>query len=272
MANAKSSATATPTFPSTWDKLKELLTGYGDVCVVWLDGAYDPFGWDVADPKTGKRLGTAHGNAIASYIHKTQPDAAIMQGTKPDVRWSGSEQGWAPYPLWNLVPKGQGVKHWIPPTEHGWHVPEACLHTRDTWFWKPGGDGTLRGIEKLMEAYYTSIGRGANLLINMTPDTHGLIPPVEVDRLAALGKQLQQRLGKPLATTNTQSGWTKPGVLQLNLELDAGRPRPVTHLVIEENIATGEHVLEYAVDRLVGEAWTTVRPWTVDRPQTHRAA
>lgn len=235
------------------EQLKELLTNYGEISVVWFDGAYDPFGWDVMDA-SGRRLGTAHGDAIAAFVHALQPNAVIFGGTQPDVRWSGSEQGWAPYPLWNVVEPGEGTKQWVSPTNAGWILAEANIHTRDTWFWSPNSDHTLRSVDYLMQAYYNSIGRGGNLLVNLTPDTTGRIPEAEVKRLKEFGDALKRHFGKPLATTDSLGGWTEPGVLVLKL-LQVSR---VDHVVLEEDIARGQHVRAYAIDALVDGQWRQI--------------
>ena len=40
-----------------------------------------------------------------------------------------------------------------------------------------------RAVEDLLEIYYSSVGRGANLLLNIPPDRRGLIPEVDAARL-----------------------------------------------------------------------------------------
>ncbi len=185
-------------FPRFFEQVRELLTGYGRIDYVWFDGAYDPLGWDVSHPDSGKPLGTAYGDAIRTLITNLQPHAVVFGGTRPDVRWSGSEQGWAPYPLWNVVEPGNQLENWVGPRATGWMPAEANIHTRDTWFWTPDGDHTLRDVSFMDEVYFQSIGRGANLLINITPDTAGLVPAAEVERLKEFGDHLRRTLGTPV--------------------------------------------------------------------------
>ncbi len=240
-------------FPVFFEQLRELLTNYGKIDYIWLDGAYDPFGWDVMNPETMQGLGTAYGDAIRSLVKHLQPDAIVMGGTKPDVRWSGSEQGWAPYPLWNIVKPGEGLKNWVPPTSAGWIPAEANLHTRNTWFWSPGSDSTLRDIHFLMNVYFESIGRGANLLINMTPDTSGLIPETEVKRLYELGKTLTQTFANPVGRAYCSKN--EP-VDELFINLP--QKHRVNLLVLEENIQLGQFIRHYKVDAYIEDHWKTV--------------
>ncbi|CAG5010692.1 hypothetical protein DYBT9275_04794 [Dyadobacter sp. CECT 9275] len=233
-------------FPVFMEQLRELLTNYGEISYLWFDGAYDPFGWDVTNPKTKRALGTAYGDAIAALVQDLQPKAVIMGGTQPDVRWSGSEQGWSAYPLWNVLEKGEGLAHWVGPQNSGWIPAEANIYTRNTWFWTPDSDKTLRTTDFLKKTYFRSVGQGANLLINMTPDTSGLIPAAEVERLGEFGKSIQSALSAPLATGEGQT------------EISLGRKQPVSLFEIEEDISAGQHVKKYEIQAFTDNTWKTV--------------
>ena len=240
-------------FPVFFEQLRELLTNYGKIDYVWFDGAYDPFGWDIMNPKTMKQLGTAYGDAIRSLVRHLQPNAIVMGGTKPDVRWSGSEQGWAPYPLWNIVKHGEGLKNWVPPTSAGWIASEANLHTRNSWFWKPNSDKTLRDVNFLMNVYFESIGRGANLLINMTPDTSGLIPEAEINRLDEFGKTLDLSFETVVGSANPLENTSVNEII-----IDLPQKHQVNILVIEEDIHHGQNIKQYKVDAYIGGLWETI--------------
>jgi alpha-L-fucosidase len=239
--------------PVFLEQLRELLTRYGDLTVMWFDGAYDPFGWDILKAD-GQPLGPAYGDAIIAMVHDIQPHCAVFNGTRPEVRWSGSEQGWAPYPLWNVIRHGEGLDHWVPPYFEGWSIPEANVHTRATWFWKPDTDHTLKSVDELLEVYRTSIGRGANLLVNMTPDTSGRIPPVEADRLAAFGAAVKRLYASPLAETHSQGRWREGQVLQLTFPT----PQTVGHVILEEELAAGQRIRRYRIEALTGDRWMVV--------------
>lgn len=240
-------------FPVFMEQLRELLTNYGEISYLWFDGAYDPFGWDVMDPKTMKPFGTAYGDAIHSMVQHLQPTAVIMGGTKPDVRWSGSEQGWAAYPLQNIVRTGEGLEMWVGPQNAGWIPAEANLHTRSTWFWAPNSDSTLRDIPFLRKVYFESIGRGANLLVNMTPDTTGLIPEAEVQRLYEFGKSLEDTFAIPLGSTSSKVD--RPNN---QLVIDFSKKQKVNLLVLEEDIRNGQHINTYSLDAYMAGKWKTI--------------
>ncbi len=238
-------------FPVFLEQLRELLTNYGEISYLWFDGAYDPFGWDVMDPETMKPLGTAFGDAIHAMVKHLQPGAVIMGGTRPDIRWSGSEQGWAAYPLWNVVKPGEGLSHWVGPQNAGWLPAEACLHTRDTWFWVPDSDKTLRNMDFLTKTYFESIGRGANLLINMTPDTSGIIPPAEVKSLYEFGKKINSMFADPLAQANQN-------IVGDTIHLHMSEKKRVGLIEIEEDIHNGQFIQQYKTEAYIAGQWKTI--------------
>lgn len=232
-------------------QLRELLTNYGQIDYLWFDGAYDPFGWDVMNGDTMERLGTGYGDAIRTMVKNLQPQAVVMGGTRPDVRWSGSEQGWAAYPLWNIVTDNNWSENWVGPENTGWLPAEANIHTRDKWFWYPDSDKTLRSVDFLTKVYMESVGRGANLLINMTPDTSGLIVQAEQQRLADFGKKIKSVFAKEVVSlTSVATGTGK--VIRLNKKATLG------WLELEEDIAKGQYVHSYQLEAFVNGNWKPV--------------
>lgn len=234
-------------FPIYFEQVRELLTNYGSIEYVWFDGAYDPLGWDVAS-HTGTPLGSYYGDAIRSLVRNLQPKAIVMGGTRPDVRWSGSEQGWAPYPLWNVVEPGTWADNWVGPENVGWIPAEANIHTRDNWFWTPNSDHTLRSVEFLEKVYFESIGRGANLLINLTPDTNGIIPAAEVKRLKDFGDRIKSNFSKEIPFTYLKK---EAGLYQLKLS----KPAVIRFLQMEEDIEKGQSVSSYSIEVYDGKNW-----------------
>lgn len=234
-------------------QLREILGGYGDVCEIWLDGAFDPFGPDVRRPD-GKPVGRGYWDRLIELARQLQPQAAIMGGTRPDVRWPGNESGLAPYPLRYEIEPGQEAANYLPPGATGWLVPEADVFTRPTWFWTPDSDHALVSLEKLREIYDRSIGHGANLLVNMTPDRRGLIPEAESARLAELGADVRRRFGAPLAEMCGDGRWSEG----MTLELAWNGVAPVEAIVLEEDLRFGQRVFAYRIEAEAEGRWRTV--------------
>jgi len=79
-----------------------------------------------------------------------------------------------------------------------YYIPlEVCDTLGKNWFWVPGDQPrTLRSLYKL---YQDSVGRNANLLLDVPPDKTGRIPQASVDRLLELAKVIKdpRTLPKP---------------------------------------------------------------------------
>ncbi|MCJ8278540.1 MAG: alpha-L-fucosidase, partial [Rivularia sp. ALOHA_DT_140] len=72
---------------------------------------------------------------------------------------------------------------------------------RPGWYYHPEQDTMLKSVDQLMNIYYKSIGRNANLLLNVPADTRGKITAVDSARLmdfaAAIAKESMET-GKSL--------------------------------------------------------------------------
>lgn len=240
-------------FPIAREQLREILSGYGPLDELWFDGALDPFGADVLQPD-GTPVATRCWDELAALARQLQPEAVIMGGSHPDLRWAGNEEGLAPYPLSYTVESGQEQANEVPPGAIGWIVPEADVFTRPAWFWSPDSDSALLGLGRLLDIYCRSIGHGANLLVNMTPDRRGLIPDTEVARLTEFGAELRRRFTEPLAETDSNGRWSEG--MTLNLEL--GRTAAVQWVIIEEDIRFGQRVRRHRLEARRNGVWSAV--------------
>ena len=74
------------------NQLRELLSGYGEICEVWFDGA------------TPKDKGQVYNyQDWYALIRELQPKAAIF-GRGPDIRWVGNEAGQTRKSEWSVIP------------------------------------------------------------------------------------------------------------------------------------------------------------------------
>ena len=164
--------------------LSEVLSNYGDVFELWLDGAYG-----------------GHPDSTFRYdwklFHETayskRPDLIIFSDIGPDCRWVGNERGKAPSTNWSRLDTdgyapggfapshdtlGQGNvhgKYWIP--------AECDVSIRPGWFYSASTDDKLKSVEQLMDIYYSSVGHNGTLLLNVPADRRGKIPAVDSLRL-----------------------------------------------------------------------------------------
>jgi len=230
---------ATPEAQDVYNKmyrqqLTELLTRYGDIVEVWFDGS-------LVVP-------------VEDILEKCAPEAMVFQSPQATIRWVGHENGFADYPAWNsvdgnrpVIQLGNSTGRHGDPDGNKWLPLECDARIRANWMYQD--DNTLKSLDYLMEMYYSSIGHGAVLLLNNTPDTTGLIPETDVIRSAELGAEIKRRFGKSVAETSGKSA-----VVELRLD----KPTVIDHVITMEDIGGGERVREYVIEGEVAGDWQII--------------
>jgi alpha-L-fucosidase len=197
----------------------------------------------------------------------------------PDIRWIGNERGTAGDLDWctvdpALVPyagfDAQQVGEWL---QHGnaggavWRPGEADVSIRPGWFHHDAEDSKVRSTENLIELYFASVGRNANLLLNVPPTREGLFHEADVSRLADFGR----RRGELFA--NDYAAGARVRRIAGGVEIELREPASIGMAVLHERIEYGQAVSRYRVDALVGGAWSTVsRGTTIGRSKVDRFA
>lgn len=210
----------------------EVLTQYGEISELWFDGSC------VVE--------------LGDIIHEYAPKAMVFQGPHATVRWPGNEAGIAPEPAWQTVRRtyaesGVSTGTASDPEGNCWLPMEMDTPLLDhKWFWAPDTDHMIKPLDKLMEIYFTSVGRGGVLLLNATPDTSGLIPESHMRRYREFGEAIRR-------VYENKKGETKGSATQLEIRFDT--PAPITHAVIMEDIRHGHTVRAYTLEGLREGVW-----------------
>jgi len=166
-----------PEFPNYYEgylkpQIKELLTQYGDVGVVWFDGDWIPdYTREMA-------------RDMYDFICETQPGAIInnrvdkgrqgMQGMNKE----GDFLGDFGTPEKEIPDTGLDGEDW-----------ESCLTMNNTWGFKRS-DHNWKSKEVLIHNLIEIASKGGNLLLNVGPTGEGVIPAESVERLQAMGAWL----------------------------------------------------------------------------------
>ena len=228
---------ATPQQQAAYDalyrrQLTELLTRYGDLVEIWFDGS-------IVVP-------------VGDILSAHAPRAAIFQGPHATIRWVGNEDGFAPYPCWNSLPRraaatGEATAKDSDPDGDAWLPSEVDVSIRrPNWFWSTTDERNLVTREQLLEIYYRSVGRGAQLLLNIPPDRTGHIAAADAARAKEFGDEVRRRFGTSLGETHGQG---REVVLRL------AAPAAVDHVLLEEDLRGGERVREYRLEGRGGGRW-----------------
>ena len=243
------------------NELYELLTEYGPIREVWFDGA-NP------DPSVPE---TYDYSAWYDMIRKLQPNAVIaVKG--PDVRWVGNESGVGRTTEWSVIPLNQPPEQSTWPDLTGddlasqskllpgkylwWYPAEVNEPILYGWFWHPRK--YVRTAEDLIQIYYGSVGRNGNMLLNLSPDTRGLIPDNQLAHLRLMSRIIGQTFQNNLATgarlTADTSAQSHPPAQALDGNLDtwweaaSGTKSAVLNLTLPEPRTFDVVSLQEAVD------------------------
>ncbi|MBP2412331.1 alpha-L-fucosidase [Arthrobacter stackebrandtii] len=209
-------------------QLRELCSNYGELAELWFDGAGSQgreYAWD----------------RIAALIDELQPGAMVFNMGAPTIRWVGNEDGLAADPVRYVVSETEFSNYTVDSsalTEALYLPPECDVSLRRGWFWHP--DDAPKDLDHLLAIYYRSIGLGANLLLNLPPDTRGLIPAEDLARLAEFSGEMRRRFAAPLAASLSAVGegeWVA----------DFGAPVTFDHLRIEEVLTGGQRISGHKV-------------------------
>jgi alpha-L-fucosidase len=210
-------------------QLTELCTQYGPLVEVWFDGA----------GSTGR---TYDWDAIMAVVDRHQPEAMVFNMGRPTIRWVGNEDGLATDPCRYVVDCSPGT---LPYTDDylasapRYLPPECDVSIRRGWFWHPEEEQTLKSVDHLVDVFYRSVGRGANLLLNVPPNRDGLIDEADRTRLLELARELRRRFAEPMPGELRQDGGS--------VTVEFGQAVEVDHLVLREALDDRQLIDGYRV-------------------------
>lgn len=217
------------------EQLKEVVTRYGEIVEVWFDGS-------IVVP-------------IGDILQRYAPHAMIFQGPEATLRWVGNEEGFAPYPTWDPISEADaktGVATAIQGTPDGsvWLPVEADVSIlRPYWFWSPTKQKNLLSVSNLEDIYYRSVGRGVQMMLNLPPNSNGLMPDETCERAQEFGEEIRRRFGHSVAEVSGSGH---------SLVLKLASPRRIDHVILQEDCSQGQRVRAYRLDGNAKGKWAVL--------------
>jgi alpha-L-fucosidase len=140
-------------------QIKELLTNYAEFpVVIWFD------------------------TPTANMTPERAAEIVTLLNQHPNLIWNnrlgGTYKGDTETPEQYIPPQGFPGRDW-----------ESCMTMNDTWGYK-SYDTNFKSTETLIRNLVDIASKGGNYLLNIGPDSKGVVPPPEAERLREMGKWL----------------------------------------------------------------------------------
>ena len=249
-----------------------------DLFEVWLDGA-----------SGSSTVQTFDWARFRDIIRQHQPGAVMWGHQGVDARWVGNEDGATVATNWHTISRTQDQAHYngdqLQTGVRGgqyWAPAEADARIRNGWFYH--ANEHPKTADSLMSMYLQSVGRSVNLLLDVPPDTNGLIRKEDLESLMQFKSLRDQFMKRELvfpglnATASSVRGgnrssfgpenvldsddatyWTmNDGETAGSVEIEFGDIQKVDAFIVREHIALGQRIGGYAIDVDVNGAFRSV--------------
>lgn len=261
-------------------QLTELLTNYGELFMIWFDGA-------CGEGPNGKKQEYDFDRYI-SLIRKYQPNACIFNDHGPDVRWCGNEAGQARRAEWAVVPSELCFRSEIQtgpgPLADGADMSflynsdqnlgeinnimyskglvftgsEIDMSIRPGWFYHEKEEP--HSLERLFRTYVNSCGANTSFNLNVPPMPSGRFDPRDIQRLKELGDALENAFGESKKVPCTVNKIDTGSETQCKYEILLDEPTDVRFVNLMEDLTAGQRIESF---RLYGDDGCTYYDYTV---------
>ncbi|WNS43147.1 alpha-L-fucosidase [Paenibacillus sp. MMS20-IR301] len=287
-------------------QLTELLTEYGGIGCVWLDGAN-------GEGPGGKKQ-YYDWDRYYEVIRRLQPQCVISV-CGPDIRWVGNEAGQTRAEEWSVVPKllqdAEKVAEKSQQADDGrfsrslnsmdedlgsraaiaayegewvWYPAEVNTSIRPGWFYHEEEDTQVRSGSELFDIYLNAVGGNATFLLNIPPTKEGLIAEPDRRALAELGRRIaglsDHSLMRGAEVRASSSAGDRERVQQLiDGEVQPDQPlwqpaegdsEPWLEVVFPQKVAFNTVILQEQIT--LGQRVEAFELWTADQQQWSKLA
>ncbi|HRX92516.1 MAG TPA: alpha-L-fucosidase [Chitinophagaceae bacterium] len=257
-------AYGTPAYNQVFvNMMKEIFQNYGPIWELWWDGAN-------GEGPNGKKQ-VYDWALFRETVKKLSPETVVFSDVGPNIRWVGNERGIAGTTNWNyLDTAGFTAGIGAPSTDtlntgnkfgKAWIPAECDVSIRPGWFYHKEEDDKVKTPEKLFELYLKSVGRGANLLLNVPPDRRGLFHENDSAALIGFKRIKEESFGENLALKG-KGYWVLPQKVKNSTVINDGdirtfqrllyetpnsltirfdKPQRINCVVLYENLTEGQH-------------------------------
>lgn len=157
-------------------QVRELLTNYGKIDIMWFDFSYDNMAGE-----------TWRASELVKMVHSLQPDIIIDSRLGGNIKAKEPEIYAGDFATPEQILPPEGVVD-----EAGNPVPwEACVTLNKHWGYC-ATDHDYKSPKQVIRALVECVSKGGNLLLNVGPNAKGEIPPESLEILAEVGRWMQE--------------------------------------------------------------------------------
>lgn len=221
-------------------QLKELLSRYGEIGVLWFDGQWEGT-WD---HRRGKEL--------YAYVRGLQPSIIINNRVdKGGGEYGITREGYCGdfgTPEQEIPPMGLPDVDW-----------ETCMTMNDHWGFCRA-DENWKSTKDLIRKLADIASKGGNFLLNVGPNAEGEIPAASVTRLREVGEWMERNGDSIYGSNAGPLGLPKWGrCTQKQIKGPDGKPGTRLYLHVFDWPRNGKLVVEGVYNETIA-AWMLTRP------------
>lgn len=198
-------------------QLRELLTKYGDIGILWFDGEWEGTWNHDWGKKTDDFVRSLQPRIIVN--NRVDSGRAGMEGFTADEHARGDYGT----PEQTIPPNGMPGKDW-----------ETCMTMNDTWGYK-ASDANWKSARTMIRMLCDIASKGGNFLLNVGPKGDGTIPAESVERLKRMGEWMRTNgdaiRGTAASPFPKQFPW---GRITQGVGPTSGRPSTTLNLLVFE--------------------------------------
>ncbi len=185
------------------NQVRELLTGYGDIDVMWFDFSYAHFG------PGGKGRADWESEALLKLVRELRP--GIILDDRLDL-----PEGWD-----IKTPEQFQPRKW--PTLNGQKIVwEACQTFSGSWGYFRDEE-SWKTVDQLVQMLINTVSIGGNLLLNVGPTGRGEFDARALDRLTGIGEWMKRHSRSIYGCTQAPEEYAPPQDVRYTYNPDTKR-------------------------------------------------
>ena len=242
-------------------QIKELVDHYGPFFEFWFDGANGGDGWygGACEKRSIEASQYYNYEKARDIIWEQSPNTMIFGGTVPTIRWIGNEEGraeatqWCAYTLdFNDLNNTRLLSTGIANGE-AWLPAEVDVSIRPGWFFHE--NETPKSLEQLLDIYYHSVGRNANLLLNFPVNKEGRIPSSDSVRAVEWYQTIQNTFANDLLKDcKVTESDARPEMV-----FSFPQPTALNTVLLQEDVSFGQNVKSFSISYYCNGKWLPIR-------------